>query len=104
MTEFRGAAHRISTLADSSVIDSTLRNVRTTSSNLALLTAQVDSTNSQIQGLLAGLNSGRGSAGMLLRDTTLYSNVRNLIARMDSLVTDFEKNPKKYINVQLHVF
>ena len=29
---------------------------------------------------------------------------RNLLGRLDSLVTDFQKNPKKYINVQFRVF
>jgi phospholipid/cholesterol/gamma-HCH transport system substrate-binding protein len=46
-------------------------------------------------------NSGRGSLGMLVNDTTMYTNTRNLIARLDSLVTDFQKNPKKYINLRI---
>ena len=41
---------------------------------------------------------------MLLNDTTLYTNVRNLIGTLDSLVNDFKKDPKKYINVKFSVF
>jgi phospholipid/cholesterol/gamma-HCH transport system substrate-binding protein len=102
--EFRAAAHRLSSVADSAVIDSTMHNVRTTSANLARLSAEMDSTNHQIRGLLADVNAGKGSLGMALKDSTFYSNARNLLGRIDSLVTDFQKNPKKYINVQFRVF
>jgi len=102
--EFRAAAHKLGSALDSTVMDSTLKNVRATSENLARITASVDSTNRQLNNILAELNRGTGSAGMLLRDTTLYINTRNLIARVDSLITDFQKNPKKYINVQVRVF
>jgi phospholipid/cholesterol/gamma-HCH transport system substrate-binding protein len=104
MAEFRKSAHRLSSVVDSAVIDSTMRNIRATSGNLSRLTAEVDSTNRQIRGLLADVNAGKGSLGMALKDTTFYSNARNLLGRLDSLVTDFQKNPKKYINVQFRVF
>jgi phospholipid/cholesterol/gamma-HCH transport system substrate-binding protein len=102
--EFRSAAHKLASSFDSTVVDSTMKNVRTTSANLARLSASVDSTNRQLSALLSNLNGGKGSAGMLLSDTTLYTNIRNLVGRVDSLVTDFQKNPKKYINVQFRVF
>jgi phospholipid/cholesterol/gamma-HCH transport system substrate-binding protein len=104
MAEFRASAHRLASVVDSTVIDSTMRNVRTTSANLARLSAEVDSTNRQLRGLLADVNAGKGSLGMALKDTTFYANARNLLGRVDSLVTDFQKNPKKYINVQFRVF
>jgi len=104
MAEFRTAAHRLSSAVDSAVIDSTMRNIRATSANMARLTAEVDSTNRQLRTLLADVNAGKGSVGMALKDTTFYANARNLLARVDSLVTDFQKNPKKYINVQFRVF
>jgi ABC-type transporter Mla subunit MlaD len=104
MGEFRSAAHRLASVADSAVIDSTMRNVRTTSANLARLSVQVDSTNLQLRGLLADVSAGKGSLGMALKDSTFYSNARNLLARIDSLVADFQKNPKKYINAQFKVF
>ena len=104
MAEFRASAHRLSSVVDSAVVDSTMRNIRATSGNLAHLSAEVDSTNRQLRHLLADVNAGKGSVGMALKDTTFYSNARNLLGRIDSLVTDFQKNPKKYINVQVRVF
>src|SRR5258708_291099 len=104
MGEVRSAAHRLASVADSAVIDSTMRNVRATSANLARLSAEVDSTHRQLRGLLADVNAGKGTVGMAFKDTTMFSNARNLLGRLDSLVTDFQKNPKKYINVQVRVF
>jgi phospholipid/cholesterol/gamma-HCH transport system substrate-binding protein len=68
---------------------------------MSRLISAADSTNNELRSLLNTANSGRGSLGMLVNDTTMYTNTRNLIARLDSLVTDFQKNPKKYINLRI---
>lgn len=103
MAELRSDAHKLAAGFDSTALDSTMKNIRATSANAARLAAQVDSTNRQLQLILADVNAGRGSAGMLMKDTALYTNTRNLLGRMDSLLTDFQTNPKKYINVTVCV-
>lgn len=57
--------------------------------NLASATARLDS-------ITVKLNSGRGSASMLVNDTALYVEITNLMQRVNNLVTDIEKNPRKY--------
>jgi phospholipid/cholesterol/gamma-HCH transport system substrate-binding protein len=104
LSDFRRTTNRFAAMIDSAQVDSTVRNVRTMSANMTALVARVDSTNNQMRVLLAKANDGRGSLGMLLNDTTLYTNVRNLIATTDSLLNDFKKDPKKYINVRISVF
>jgi phospholipid/cholesterol/gamma-HCH transport system substrate-binding protein len=104
LTDFRRTMNRFSNMIDSASVDSTVRNVRTMSTNMNRLIRQVDSTNNEMRVLLAKANNGRGSVGMLLNDTTLYSNVRNLVGTLDSLVNDFKRDPKKYINVKITVF
>ena len=86
---------------DSATVDSLVRNVNQTTANLATLTTQLNQTTTQLNGVLAKLENGEGTAGKLLTDTTLYSNVRNLVARVDSLTADFKKNPRKYINLEI---
>lgn len=86
---------------DSVKIDSLMRNVNTTTANLANLTNQLNETTTQLNAVLAKLENGEGTAGMLLNDTTLYTNVRNLVARVDSLTADFKRNPRKYINLEI---
>ena len=101
MTTFRDAAGRLSTLADSAEIAASIANVRRITENTTRLSANLDSTNTQLRGLLTQAQNGNGTVGKLLSDTLMYSDVRKLVQRMDSLLTDFQKNPKKYINLRI---
>jgi phospholipid/cholesterol/gamma-HCH transport system substrate-binding protein len=86
---------------DSSVVDSTMRNIRTTTANLAQLSADFQDTRERMGALLTKLESGDGSAAKLLNDPGLYNDVRALVQRVDSLTADFKKNPRKYINLEI---
>jgi phospholipid/cholesterol/gamma-HCH transport system substrate-binding protein len=101
MASFQNAADRASRLVDSTVVDSVLKNFRTTSANLNRLTLQLDTTASQLNLAMARINAGEGNLGKLARDSTMVLNTQRLLARMDSLVADFMKNPKKYISVSI---
>ena len=68
---------------------------------MSALTSDLRQTTTQMNGLLAKLDRGEGTAGKLLTDTLLYRDVRNLVGRVDSLTADFKKNPKKYINLRI---
>ena len=56
-------------------------NLRQTSENASRLVAHLDSTNSQIRGLLAQAQNGNGTVGKLLSDSLLYSDIRHLLAQ-----------------------
>ena len=86
---------------DSSVVDSTMRNIRATTANLAQLSADFQDTRERMSALLTKLESGDGSAAKLLNDPGLYNDVRSLVQRVDSLTADFKKNPRKYINLEI---
>jgi phospholipid/cholesterol/gamma-HCH transport system substrate-binding protein len=86
---------------DSAIVDSTMRNIRTTTANLAQLTADFQETRERMSALLTRVESGEGSAAKLLNDPGLYNDVRALVQRVDSLTTDFKTNPKKYINLTI---
>lgn len=90
---------------DSAALDSTIRNLNAASANAARFTAQLsgqlETTTTRLNGILAKLESGDGTAGKLLNDPALYQDIRSLVQRMDSLTTDLRKNPKKYINVRI---
>ncbi|HKY96266.1 MAG TPA: MlaD family protein [Gemmatimonadaceae bacterium] len=86
---------------DSSKIDSTLSNLRTTSANMATLTSDFRVTSMKLDSLLTKANSGTGSIGLALNDPGAYNDVRALIQHMDSLMADIKKNPRKYINLTI---
>ena len=43
------------------------------------------------------INTAEGSLGLFVNDTALYSEFTNLMARVNNLVADIERNPRKYL-------
>lgn len=82
---------------DSVKVDSTLVNLQAASANITTLTSSLDSTSRALKGLITGLEQGQGTAGKLLKDDAAYEDVRNVIARVDSILVDLKKNPRKYL-------
>ena len=97
MAAFRSTAKGM----DSAQIATTLATMRATAANADSLMLRLSSNTTQIQALLARLERGEGTAGKLLADTALYNNLKSLVANADSLMVDFKKNPRKYINLSI---
>ena len=97
MTSLRRATSAI----DPAKVDSTITNFRTASSNMAAMSADLKETSSKLEAILSKVDSGPGSAAKLLNDPGAYNDVRGLLQRMDSLLPDIKKNPKRYINVKI---
>lgn len=92
---------RATSAVDSAKIDSTLSNLRAASGNMNSLTLSLDSTGRALNQIVAKVDSGNGSAAKLINDPALYNDMHSLLGRMDSLVADIKKNPKRYINVKV---
>jgi phospholipid/cholesterol/gamma-HCH transport system substrate-binding protein len=101
LTRLTTSLQRSISAIDSAVVDSTMRNIRSTTANLAQLTADFQETRERMTALLTKMESGDGSAARLLNDPGLYNDVRALVQRVDSLTADFKKNPRKYINLEI---
>lgn len=86
---------------DSAKIAQTAADVRTMAANADSLMQRLSSNSTQLQAILARLERGEGTAGKLLADTMLYRDSRVLMARIDSLLVDFKKNPKKYFTIEI---
>ncbi|HEY8831221.1 MAG TPA: MlaD family protein [Gemmatimonadaceae bacterium] len=97
MTSLRRATGAI----DPAKVDSTLTNFRSASANLAAMSTDLKQTTTKLDAIIAKVDGGDGSAAKLLNDPGVYNDVRQLLQRMDSLVADIKKNPKRYINVKV---
>jgi phospholipid/cholesterol/gamma-HCH transport system substrate-binding protein len=97
MTSLRRATGAI----DPVKVDSTVTNLRTASANMAEMSEALKQTSGKLDLIIAKVDSGNGSAAKLLNDPGVYNDVRALLQRMDSLVADIKKNPKRYINVKV---
>jgi phospholipid/cholesterol/gamma-HCH transport system substrate-binding protein len=93
MTSVRRSAAAL----DSASIDSTVKNLKTTSANMTVLTKDLQETSDKLNTVLDKLNKGDGTAAKLLNDPGLYNDLRALTTRLDSLTSDFKANPRKYI-------
>lgn len=97
LTRFRSTAAAI----DSVQLDSTVRNLRQTTANLAEFTDSLTATTRGLNAVLSKLDKGDGTLGRLLNDPGLYFDLRRLTTRLDSLTLDFKRHPRRYINLEI---
>lgn len=92
--------------ANSSSLDATLKNIAAISDTVASsdLAGALGSLRSSLAGadsILRGINSGNGTAGKLMTDDSLYSNLNNSLNSLDRLLQDMKDNPRKYVHFSL---
>ena len=68
------------------------------------LGATVQSANqtiAELRHLLADVQSGKGTAGKLIKDETLYNNMNSTIVSLNKLLTNFREQPKRYVHLSV---
>jgi len=75
--------------------------VRTMSEQLSRTRGHLDSFLTNSDSVLAKINSGHGSLGLLVNDPSLYRNSDSLLTQLRELVSDVKANPKKYMSVKI---
>jgi phospholipid/cholesterol/gamma-HCH transport system substrate-binding protein len=94
-------------LADNSVkMGNTISNLRTISDTLAAAdlygtVMKLKTTLENTALLMENLNKGKGSAGKLFTNDSLYINLSNSLGRFDTLLKDLKANPKRYVHFSL---
>lgn len=58
-------------------------------------------TADQLNGVIAGIQSGEGSLGKIAKDEKLYENLTKTSESLNTLIEDLKANPKKYINISV---
>jgi len=86
---------------DSAAVDSTIASLQAATREFAALAKELQTTNSKVQGVVDKVANGPGTAGRFMNDPAVYARVDTLLARLDSLVIDLQKNPRKYINLKI---
>lgn len=97
----QAALRRVANAVDSAQVDSTLRALKGAGLAVDSLTGAFRSTSARLDTLLDKMNNGNGVAAKLLNDPGAYNDVRSLMQRMDSLLTEFQKNPRKFIKLSI---
>lgn len=63
--------------------------------------AKLSETSDQLNKVIAGIESGKGSLGKLTKDEDLYNNLNKSAASLNALMEDLKANPKRYINISV---
>ncbi len=88
------------------VIDENKEKLQTTVDNFAEASVKLDNVvtaldtiSISLKQLTSKIESGEGTLGQLVNDTTLYEQIKKTTQHVDDLILDIKKNPKKYLKV-----
>ncbi len=94
-TALREGATHMSHLFDSVQVGATVDSLRALTGNGRQLLAHLDSTNTQLQHLIAQAQNPNGTVGKLLTDSLMYTDFRKLMQQADSLLEDFPQESEE---------
>lgn len=114
-TQARVTLQRVDGIINRGEIDSVLAGVRRTSTSVDRVAAKIDrstdglvgtmaradSAFSSVNRLTARIESGQGSLGRLIVDSTLAIRAENAMAQLDSLLADVKRNPRRYVRLSI---
>ncbi len=69
----------------------------TTLSEVDATLAEVRTMSTELTAVLASMNSGEGTLGLMLKDPGLYHQMDSTLATLNSLLADFQKDPGRYL-------
>ncbi len=55
----------------------------------------------ELRQILAGVQAGKGTAGKLVTDQTLYDNLNRTMISLNKLMTNFREHPKRYVHISV---
>jgi len=92
--------------SNTTTLDSTLKNIGEISdafaaANLGTTLASLRTSLENLDQIVQGISDGEGSAGKLVTNDSLYTNLTNTLYNLDLLLQDMKENPKKYVHFSI---
>jgi phospholipid/cholesterol/gamma-HCH transport system substrate-binding protein len=78
-------------------LEKTVREINASIQQLKGTLENADKAIAGVSGVVEGINAGEGTLGQLVKDEALYRNISNLTREADSLITDFQDRPYRYM-------
>ena len=66
--------------------------------DIKALVEKADHTFNELDGIMAKINKGEGTAGKLVSNDSVYENLNSALFSLDSLLINVRKNPKRYVH------
>lgn len=94
-------------------VDGITTNLNASSANIKVLSeelkdmplqqtvANANATMENLKQLSENLNNKNSTLGLLMNDKALYQHLDNAVASLDTLLTDIQRNPKRYVTIKV---
>jgi phospholipid/cholesterol/gamma-HCH transport system substrate-binding protein len=82
-------------------LDDATAELRTISGRLSETQLRLTSALARSDSVLAKVNGGGGTLGLLVNDPALYHNADSLVRELRALTADVRSNPKRYVNLKV---
>lgn len=69
--------------------------------NIGVTIKNIEDTVDNINSVLAGLESGEGSLGKLLKDDEMYTNLTNASKELEELLREMKLHPKRFVHFSI---
>lgn len=101
LSRTQASLRKAASAVDSVRIDSTMRAISGAASSVRTLAQNLETASGHLDSLITKIDRGPGTAGRLMNDSGLYTDMRATLQRLDSLMADFQKNPRKYVKLSI---
>jgi phospholipid/cholesterol/gamma-HCH transport system substrate-binding protein len=68
------------------------------------LYTRMNDTFARLDSIATRMEQGQGTLGKLSTDPSLFNNLTESSNSLKDFLSDFRKNPKKYLSIKLHIF
>lgn len=87
--------------ATTAAMDTIAQRFGTTTGTFQSTVVSADSAFGALSAILTQVEQGQGTLGQLVQDTALYNNLVRTNTLLQDLLLDFQRNPRKYINLRV---
>ena len=101
LSDLRASTGALRRLMDSGRLDDAVAGTAAAAAAADTLMTGLGATTERLNSLLAKLDSGEGSAAMLLNDPALYTRTDSTLTSVQRLLDDLRRNPKKYFKLNI---
>ncbi len=101
MASLRDLLQQLDQVVGGDAMSQTMSNMRDVTHNLAQVTATLEKTTVSLDSILTKVNTGRGSIGKMVNDTTLVTDLHAATTALTELLTDLKAHPGRYVHVSV---
>ncbi|CAN5695667.1 MlaD family protein [soil metagenome] len=97
----RRTAERVEGSDTGDRLNATIAEVETSARALGAAAGRMEESLSSLSSVLGKIDTGRGTLGRLVNDTTMYYEMNHTLREMRALATDIRERPSRYITVRI---